>query len=416
VIMRFLSFNIAKQNLRKNRSRTVLSLLGVVIGITSVIVVLSAGNAIENFIIDEIESFGSGTIEVEVKTPSTSQASAENAFSMLGGAAITTMTLDDADEIGKHPNISQYYGGVLGQEAISYSSELTKAFLFGVSADFINIDQTEVVSGRFFTKEEDNSLAKLAVLGPKLADKLFGQTDPVDNFVKLGKERFKVIGVTEERGATFGFDWDNMAIVPVQTLQKRILGIDYISFIFAQMIDTELGDQTVADMEWIMRDAHEIDDPDKDDFAVVSMEQAAEMMDVVVNGIQILLILLGSISLVVGGVGIMNIMYVSVTERTYEIGLRKAVGAKSSVIMWQFLWESVIITLIGGIIGIILGILLSVLISVGANSQGYNWDFSVSYFGMFLATLMSIVVGLVFGLYPAKKAAGLDPIEALRHE
>ena len=393
-----------------------MSLLGVVIGITSVIVVLSAGNAIENFIVAEIEAFGSGTIEVEVKTPSTSQQSAENAFSMVGGAAITTMTLDDAKEIGKHPNISKYYGGVMGQEAVSYDSELVKAFLFGVSADFIDIDSTEVENGRFFSDEEDSSLSKVAVLGFKLADKLFNQSDPIDKYIKIGKERFRVIGVAKERGATFGFDWDNMAIVPVETLQKRLLGINYISFIFAQMIDTTLGDQTVEDMTWIMRDAHEITDPDKDDFAVVSMEQAAEMMDVVVSGIQILLILLGSISLIVGGVGIMNIMYVSVTERTYEIGLRKAIGANNSVIMWQFLWEAVIITLIGGIIGIILGILISFLISVGANSQGYNWDFNVSYVGMVLATVMSILVGLVFGLYPAKKAAKLDPIEALRHE
>jgi len=414
--MRLLSITLAKQSLRKNRGRTILSLLGVVIGITSVIVVLSAGNAIENFIVAEIEAFGSGTIEVEVKTPSTSQQSAENAFSMVGGAAITTMTLDDAKEIGKHPNISKYYGGVMGQEAVSYDSELVKAFLFGVSADFIDIDSTEVENGRFFSDEEDSSLSKVAVLGFKLADKLFNQSDPIDKYIKIGKERFRVIGVAKERGATFGFDWDNMAIVPVETLQKRLLGINYISFIFAQMIDTTLGDQTVEDMTWIMRDAHEITDPDKDDFAVVSMEQAAEMMDVVVSGIQILLILLGSISLIVGGVGIMNIMYVSVTERTYEIGLRKAIGANNSVIMWQFLWEAVIITLIGGIIGIILGILISFLISVGANSQGYNWDFNVSYVGMVLATVMSILVGLVFGLYPAKKAAKLDPIEALRHE
>jgi len=414
--MRFLSIQLALKSLKRNKGRSILTLLGVVIGITAVIAVLSTGNAIEAFILDEINAFGADTIEIEVKTPSTSQQSAENAFGMVGGVAITTMKINDAEAIAKHPNISRYYGGVMGQEIASHSGEIKKAFLFGVSSEFINIDRTEVKQGRFFTAEEEKSLAKVAVLGPKIKDKLFGQSEAIGSYIKVSKERFKVIGITEGRGATFGFDWDNMIILPLQTLQKKILGIDYIVFIFAQMIDPSLGDQTVEDLEWIMRDQHNITDPDKDDFAVVSMEQAAEMLDIIFYGIQILLIILGSISLIVGGVGIMNIMYVSVTERTYEIGLRKSLGARNSVIMWQFLWEAVVITLLGGIIGIFVGILLSFGVSAIAGNLGYNWDFSVSITGLVLALLMSGAVGLIFGLYPARKASRLNPIEALRHE
>ena len=192
--------------------------------------------------------------------------------------------------------------------------------------------------------------------------------------------------------------------------------MDYVSFVIAQLEDNSTSAETAEEVTLIMRDQHDITDPNKDDFAVTTMEQAMEMLDIVISGVQILLIALGSISLVVGGVGIMNIMYVSVTERTFEIGLRKAVGAKNKNILWQFLSEAVIITFIGGIIGIALGILLSGLISVVAQSQGFDWKFSVSVSGIVLASLMSMIVGLVFGLYPAKRAAGLNPIDALRHE
>jgi len=207
-----------------------------------------------------------------------------------------------------------------------------------------------------------------------------------------------------------------MIFMPLNTLQKRILGIDYVSFIIAQMNDTDQGDQTVKDLNLIMREQHKISDPNKDDFAIISMDQMMAMMDTVIYGIQILLIALGSISLIVGGVGIMNIMYVSVTERTFEIGLRKANGAKHKDILWQFLSEAIILTLAGGIIGIIIGIAISWLVSIIATAQGFTWAFSISWNGLVIAVLMSIIVGVIFGLYPARQAAKKNPIEALRHE
>lgn len=414
--MNFNSLQLAFSALQKNKGRTALTITGIVIGITAVITVLSTGQAISDLIIGEVEAFGSNYIQIEVKTPSTSQTSAENAFSMVGGAVITTMKEKDGEKIGEHPNIDKWYAAILGQEIASYKNEIKKAMLFGVNADFIDIDSSEVEYGRFFTEEENKALSKSAVLGRKIADNLFGQNDPLGRSIKIGKESFRVIGILEERGASFSLDMDNMIIIPLNTLQKRILGVDYVSFILAQTINNDLAAQTKEDIEIIMREQHDITDPDKDDFAVTTMEDAMEMLDIIIYGVQLLLILLGSISLIVGGVGIMNIMYVSVTERTYEIGLRKALGAKSKDILWQFMWEAVMLTLAGGIIGILLGISLSYLVSVGAQSQGYDWTFSISLTGLALALTMSSVVGLTFGLYPAKKAANLNPIEALRKE
>ncbi|NQT50159.1 ABC transporter permease [Candidatus Kuenenbacteria bacterium] len=411
-----LPIKIALSTFSKNKGRTFLTGLGIVIGITAVIVVLSTGQAIKGLVVGELEAFGTDFIEIEVKTPQTSQASVDNAISMVGGSVITTLKEEDAEAVARHPNISNFYAGVMGQKLANYESEIKKVLIFGTSAAFIDIDTAEVDAGRFFTEQDNKSLAKVVVLGYETKNKLFGEQDPIGESIKVDKDKFRVIGTLKEKGASFGMDMDNMIFMPLQTLQKRILGIDYVSFIFAQMIDPDLGDQTVEDVNLIMRDQHKITDPNKDDFAVISMDQMMEMMDTVIYGIQILLIALGSISLIVGGVGIMNIMYVSVTERTFEIGLRKANGAKYKDILLQFLAESVILTLVGGIVGIIAGIAISWLVSIVATSLGFNWTFAISWSGLIIAVIMSIIVGVIFGLYPARQAAKKNPIEALRHE
>lgn len=410
------AFKIAISALKSNKGRTLLTVLGIVIGITSVIAVLSIGQAIKGLIIGEVESFGTNYIQIEVKTPQTAQNSTSNAFSMVGGSVITTLTLDDAEDIEKIPNVSKLYGALMGQEVVSFENDFKKAILFGTGPDFIDIDASEIENGRFYSDEEDKTLSKVVVLGSKLKNDVFGDSPAVGNSVKIGSNKFQVIGVLKERGATFGLDMDAMAFVPVRTIQKRVLGVNHVSYIMAQVDDTSISSQTSEEIKSILRINHKITDEDKEDFAVTTMEQAMEMLDVIINGIQILLIALGSISLIVGGVGIMNIMYVSVTERTSEIGLRKSIGAKNKNILWQFLAESVMLTLAGGIVGIIIGLTLSFLVSVIAQAIGYDWPFSVSWPGMFAAVLMSIVVGLVFGLYPAKQAAKLDPIESLRYE
>ncbi len=414
--MKLLPIKLALTSLNSNRGRSLLTILGIVIGITAVIAVLSTGQAIKGLIVGEVEAFGSNFLQVEVKTPNTKQASVENAISMVGGSIISTMKEKDAEAIMQLPNISMYYTGLMGQKLVNYENEFKKVQLFGTNADFINIDTSKIELGRFFSEQENVGLAKVAVLGYKTNEDLFGDQVSINESIKIGNEKFRVIGVLEEKGASFGLDMDSMIFMPVRTLQKRMLGIDYVSYMIFQMVNADFGDQTAEDVAMIMREQHKITDPDKDDFAVTTMEQMLEMMDIIIYGIQILLIALGSISLIVGGVGIMNIMYVSVTERTFEIGLRKSLGAKNKTIMWQFLWEAVIITLIGGILGIVFGIGFSWLVAFGAGTQGLDWNFSISWNGMVIAVLMSVVVGIIFGLYPAKQAAKKDPIESLRHE
>jgi putative ABC transport system permease protein len=211
-------------------------------------------------------------------------------------------------------------------------------------------------------------------------------------------------------------DMDSMVVMPTLTMQKRILGIDYVRQIIAKMKDRTQSEQTVADLEEIIRSEHDITDPAKDDFAINTMDQAREMLGTVVGGITFLLVALVCISLVVGGVGIMNIMYVSVVERTFEIGLRKALGARKKDIMWQFLSEALVITVAGGLFGILLGAVLALLIYVVAISYGLKWIYAVPLSSIFLAVGFSTFIGFLFGLYPAKKAANLNPIEALRKE
>jgi len=410
------SIKIAENALRKNKGRTLLTILGIVIGITAVIAVLSIGQAIKGFIISEVQSFGTDYIQVEVKTPQTAHTSSENSMSMVGGTVVTTLRLTDAEAISKLANVKDYYTGLMGQEIISHDNEFKKTNLFGTNASFIDIDTSKVEFGRFFTDEEDRTYSSVVVLGAKIKKDLFGDSSALGESVKIGNEKFTVIGTLEERGASFALDMDRMAFMPVRTLQKRLLGVEYVSFIFTQVYDNSLSNNTAEDITLTLRERHKITDPDKDDFAVTTMAQAMDMLNVIIYGIQILLLALGSISLIVGGVGIMNIMYVSVTERTPEIGLRKSLGATNSNILWQFLAESVIVTSIGGLMGIVIGILLSYSVSIVAKIVGYNWDFYVSWQGMIAAVLMSILVGLIFGLYPAKQAANKSPIDALRQE
>lgn len=413
---------ISLRAMRANKMRTGLTVLGMVIGIASVIIVFSAGEGINSLILGQIESFGTNFIEVEIKVPSGKKGETQNATALVQGVQITTLILDDMSDIDKLPNIEKSYAGVTGQEQVSYGNELRKALLWGVSSNFIDIDRTKVATGRFFTDSEEKSLSQVVVIGSKMKEKLFGENDAVGEFIKIHKTKFKVIGVMEERGAVMGMDYDDLLYVPLMTLQKRIMGIDHVLFMISKVKDMDKAEETAEEIRALLRENHDITQPQdiknvtKDDFRVVTMTEMMEMMDTITGAMTLLLLAIVGISLVVGGVGIMNIMYVIVVERTAEIGLRKAVGAKFKDIMTQFLIESILITLIGGFAGIIIGIGVSFLIAWGANAYGLDWDFSIPLRSFVVALGFSGFFGIVFGVYPARKAAKMDPIEALRAE
>ncbi|MBI4993318.1 MAG: ABC transporter permease [Candidatus Magasanikbacteria bacterium] len=412
------NFYFACQSLLKQKTRTILTVLAISIGIALVVTVFAAGAGLDGVVKSELNTFGAGVIEIEVKVPNVSKTSNENASGMALGNTITTFKNNDVEAMRENKNIKYIYGAMMGQEAIGYGDELKKMFLFGAGFEAPLVDDTEVKQGRFFTKEEEYGLSRVAVLGHGAWQKLFNGAESIGEYITIKGKKYRVIGILAERGSAFFFNLDDMVYLPLRTFQKRIMGVDYVTFAVAKMVDPNRGQQTQLDLTQIMREQHDIttDDFDKDDFAVNTMDEAADMLGNVVQGITFLLVALVCISLVVGGVGIMNIMYVSVAERTFEIGLRKSVGAGRPAILWQFLFEALLITFSGGAAGIIFGAILSYLVAILARSYGLSWIYHVSFFSIFISVGFSVLIGFIFGLYPARKAAALNPIEALHRE
>ena len=397
--------------------RTFLALLGVVIGVFSVVVVTSLGDGVKAFIVGQVESFGSNLIQVEVKIPNTGKMSSENATGRTQGTQITTLTTKDRDAIRKLPNVDAAYAGTIGQERATYGSIGKQIMLFGTGAEAPIVDTNiKLSAGRFFTEEENASFARVAVLGSEVKEIFFGNSDAVGELITIKGEKYKVIGVIESRGSAAFFNLDTFTYIPVETLLSKILGIDYVQMISVKMRDGSQDVNTVSDIVALMRKRHDIKDPSKDDFGATSTKEAQKTVADVLGAVTILLLALTSISLVVGGVGIMNVMYVSVSERTSEIGLRKALGAKSQSILRQFLAEAIIITGLGGLIGILLGIGIVFLLTLVFAHFGFALKLVFTMKSLFLGAGFSLVVGLIFGLAPALKAAKLSPMEALRRE
>ncbi len=413
----FIPFFFAWKTITTHKARTALALLGVVIGVFAVVVVTSLGEGVKGFILGQVESFGSDLIQVEVKIPNTTAMSSENSTGRAQGTQITTLTVKDGEAIKKLPNVAATYAGTIGQERATYGSIGKRISLFGTGAEVATVDSNlKLESGRFFTEEEDNSLAQVAVLGSDTKETFFGSSEAVGEYITLRGAKYRVIGVLEARGAVAFLNFDTFTYVPVQTLQKKLLGVDYVQFISVKMDEPAREAETVADIVALLRKRHDIDHPDKDDFSVTSTKEAQKTFSDILGSLSVLLLALTSISLVVGGVGIMNVMYVSVSERTSEIGLRKAVGATSRSILQQFLLEALIITLSGGLIGIVLGMLLTLALGAVFSSFGFALPLTFSLQSFFLGVGFSTAVGLIFGLAPAYRAATLTPMEALRKD
>jgi len=413
----FIPLFFAIRTIRTHKARTFLALLGVVIGVFAVVVVTSLGEGVKGFILGQVESFGSDLIQVEVKIPNTTAMSGENSTGRAQGTQITTLIVKDGEAIKKLQNVRAAYAGTIGQERATYGSVGKRISLFGTGADVAVVDgNLKLESGRFFTDEEDRSLAQVAVLGSETKDAFFGTSDAVGQYITLKGQKYRVIGVLSTRGAVAFLNFDSFTYVPVQTLQKKLLGVDYVQFVSVKMDDPNREMETVADIVALLRKRHDITNPDKDDFSVTSTKEAQKTFSDILGSLSILLLALTSISLVVGGVGIMNVMYVSVSERTSEIGLRKAVGATSRSILQQFLLEALIITLLGGLIGIFFGVLLTLGLGYIFASFGFALPLTFSWQSFLLGVGFSMAVGVIFGLAPAYRAASLTPMEALRKD
>jgi putative ABC transport system permease protein len=399
-----------------NKARSFLTMLGIIIGVAAVIIIMSVGAGAQSLILAQVKSLGTNLIGV---LPGSSDS--EGPPSSVMGIVITTLTYDDAKALAKKNNVpnllavAAYYKGVA---TLSWGSNTYDTSLNGTTVSYLDVEGGEIAQGRFFSNEEETNLARVAVLGSTVKKELFGDSDAVGEHIKVKKQNFEVIGVMKERGKVAMQDYDDQIFLPIKSMQKLIAGVNHVSMIRAKVDSEENINKALDDIKATLREQHDIKDQSgaNDDFTVRSAMQAMEMITKVTNALRYFLAAIAALSLIVGGIGIMNIMLVSVTERTREIGLRKAVGANKQSILLQFLCEAMTITVIGGSIGIITGLALSFLVSIVFKVLGYDWQFVVSLFSIVLAVLISAAIGITFGLFPANRASNLEPVEALRYE
>lgn len=409
----------AIRGVRSNPSRTFLTTLGIMIGIGTVILVLSAGEGFKSYINAQVDAFGSNSIIVQTSVPASTKARSSGNTNDPNNSAsnavpITTLKMKDIEDIKNIPNVKNAYGASIGQQVVSYKNVSKNAFIFGASAARFDIDKGVIEKGRSYTEQEDKALSQVAILGNTLATDLFGDSDPLGKLIRVGNYNFEVIGVYEYLG---GFTTDDQQVfIPVTTLQKKIQGIDYLIYSIVQLEDNNKAEATSLEIADVLRENHYISDPIRDDFKVQTAEESLGTFSTILNAVTFLLIAIASISLLVGGVGVMNIMYVIVTERIGEIGLKKALGARNRDILNEFLIEAILLTLIGGLLGVLTGIFGAFIISKVAQSFGLDWDFIVPIWGVVLAVSVSALIGIIFGVFPAKNAARLNPIEALNKE
>ncbi len=407
---------ISVKALLTNKMRSFLTMLGIIIGVGAVIVIMAVGAGAQSLILNQVAALGTNIVGV---LPGNSDNDGPPASAM--GIVITTLTYEDALALKQKSNVANI------EEVAAYSTTAatlergTNSFigtLTGATTGYLAVEGGEIAAGRFFTQEEEKNLSKVLVLGSAVKNDLFGESDAIGQKVKIKNHSFEVIGVMKERGTVAFQSYDDKIIAPIKTVQKLIAGVNHISMIRAKIDSVDNVEQALEDMRITLRERHDISDQSgkDDDFTVQSMAQAMDMITTVTNALKYFLAAMAAMSLIVGGIGIMNIMLVSVSERTREIGLRKAVGAKNSNILNQFLLEAIAITVLGGIIGIIGGIVISFLIAMIANYLEYDWSFEISLLSIALAVGVSALVGLVFGVFPARKASRLQPVEALRYE
>ena len=397
---------IALKALYNNKLRCFLTMLGIIIGVASVITMLAIGQGSKNSIKSQISEMGSNMIMIH---PGNMQ---------RGGVRqsaddMQTIKVADYEAIQDIPGVAAVSPSVNSGGQLVNGNNNYPSTIYGVTPEFLDIRKFKVKDGVMFTDSDIKSAAKVCILGKTVVDNLFpGGDDPIGRVIRFGKIPMTVIGVLESKGTnSMGQDQDDVVIAPYTTVMKRILAIDYIQGIFASAVDESHTDETIDRITELLRTRHKLKEDDDNDFEIRPQQELSEMMNSTSDMMTVLLACIAGISLLVGGIGIMNIMYVSVTERTREIGLRMSIGARGIDILSQFLIEAVIISVSGGVIGVVLGVVATWLVNLIA-----RWPVYIQLYSVVLSFVVCTVTGVFFGWYPAKKAAGLDPIEAIRYE
>lgn len=400
-------FKIAVRALANNKLRGFLTMLGIIIGVASVITMLAIGQGSKKSIQAEISEMGSNMIMIQP------------GGDMRGGVRqsadnMETLKLKDYEDIVNETRyVSAVSPSVNSSGQAIYGANNTPTSVYGISPGYMEIHRYKVQDGEMFTEQDINTAAKVCLVGKTVVDNLFPNGEnPIGKIIRFQKLPFRIVGVLESKGYnSMGMDQDDLILAPYTTIQKKILAITHLQGITCSALKEEYTEQAIDEITEILRRNHKLKDSDDDDFTIRSQQELSSMLTSTTDMMTVLLAAVAGISLVVGGIGIMNIMYVSVTERTREIGLRMSIGAKGIDILAQFLIESVLISVTGGLIGVFLGVGSSLLVNIVAHFPIYIQPWSV-----LLSFIVCTATGIFFGWYPAKKAALLDPIEAIRYE
>lgn len=397
----------ALRSLEKNKMRTFLTMLGIIIGVGSVIAMLAIGQGSRQSIQEQISSLGTNVLMIFP------QASSTGGVRMEAGSS-QRMTIEDLNAIRERcPSVAYITPQVRTSGQLVNGNSNWRTSVYGVYPDYFNIRDLKLTSGAVFTMNDDRSAAKVCIVGQTVVTNLFGEgTDPVGSFIRINKIPFEIVGITEKKGQNaFGQDQDDIVVAPFSTVQKRMMAVTYIQSMLASAVSEPLIPTASQEITDVLKAKHNLGPSEDPDFTIRTQTDIADMATATSKILTILLATIASISLLVGGIGIMNIMLVSVTERTREIGIRMSVGARGRDVLLQFLIEALLISLIGGFIGISLGVIASQLIA-----SILKWPVTISAESILMSFLFSSAIGIFFGWYPARKAARLNPIEALRYE